>query len=194
MWFRASLVAVAVVCFLCAVSRGQPYNGDFEIPDESRPNTYYYDPNVFPPLGWDWLDTFDNKNYVALRTEFTPPIRDYWTIPNSFEAESFVLLSSGDAEGPYSDGATEYSSIKQIISVNPGDVLYGSYFFGTCDYGPWDDRGIIKAIPVDPNNFVDPNEIEIVFTSVNILGSFQSTDGWQNFQWTFEEGGEYLLY
>ena len=196
MWFRASLVVVAAACFLCAASRGQPYNGDFEIPDESRPNTYY-DPNVYPPLGWDWQDTDNNKNYVGLHTDFVPQPEQgqtiAWVIPAPASGERFVLLSTGDSEGPGSEGLTEYSRIEQIIKVCPGDTLYGSYFFGTCDYSPYNDTGTVKASPVDPNSGLRP--ILLAFSSVETLGNFKSTDGWQHFQYTFsgETCGDYVL-
>lgn len=198
MYFRA--LGVLVVCgLLCAVSQGQLLNGGFEIPDEERPNEYY-DPPLYPPLHWDFYDTAYNLNYVALHSEFIPQPEQgqvvRWFIPAPVEGEHFVLLSTGDSKGFRSESATEYSSIEQFITVNPGDVLSGYYFFGTCDYVPFNDTGLIKLLPADPNSGRD--EIQLVKVSVSDpeLGNYQATEGWQFFQYRFDENtnGEYLLY
>lgn len=196
---RAPLVVLATMCLFIAVSQGQPDNGSFEIPDEARPNRYY-DPNRFPPLNWDWLDSSTNKNYVGLHTQFIPKA-DYgqsitWTIPCTVDGSTFVLLSTGDAlgPGPDSDRYTEYSSIEQIVHICPGDVLYGSYFFGTCDYKPYSDTAMVEATPVDPNS--GGQYVLLVSVSVDKLGNFMSTDGWQHFQYAFsgETCCDYLLH
>jgi hypothetical protein len=182
-----TLCILLLLCLFCAVSQGQLLNGGFEIPDPNRATPWFT-----PPLDWDIF------NYAGLHSEFIPQ-PEYgqtvsWTIPAAYEGQYFLLLSTGDAEGPGSDPMITYSSIEQAITVCPGNVLYGSYFFGTCDYRPYNDTGTIKLIPVDPNDGLRP--ILLVSVSVDELGNFQSTDGWQQFSYTFtnETCGPYYLY
>ena len=191
MFRHIHLVALTVMCALCTVAQGNPANGSFEIPDPNRATEWFT-----PPLNWDWDNTPNNLNYANLVQNFTSP-QGCWTIPaptHPTHGNFFVLLSTGDAEGPRSDGKTEYSSIEQIITVCPGDTFYGDYFFGTCDYGSFCDTGIIQLFLVDPIEG-EPNTITIVSESVATVGD-RGYKGWEDFHYTFdiEECREYLLY
>ena len=182
-----ALCILLLTCSFCAVAQGQLLNGGFEIPDPNRATQWFT-----PPLHWD------SFNFAGIRSEYIPE-PEYgqvvtWTIPAPYEGHSFLLLSTGDVEGPGSDPLTVFSSLEQAITVCPGNVLYGSYFFGTCDYRPYNDTGLIKLIPVDPNDGLRP--ILLVSISVDDLGNFQSTDGWQHFSYMFSDAncGQYYIY
>ena len=156
----------------------QILNRSFEIPDPSRATQWFT-----PPMDWD---TF---NYAGLHSVFIPQ-PEYgqvvnWTIPAAYAGQYFLLLSTGDVQGPGSDPMITYSSIEQVITVFPGDVLYGNYLFGTCDYRPYNDTGLIKLIPVDPNDGLQP--ILLVSVSIDELYNFQFTNGWQQFSYTFTD-------
>lgn len=195
MYVRA--LSVFVVCLCCAATQGQLLNGNFLTPDYGRPNEWY-SPPVYPPLHWDFYNSTNNLNYVGLHSAFIPQPEQTqtitWFIPGPVEGPFFVLLSTGDAQGIRSESLTEYSSIEQLITVQPGDVLSGYYFFGTCDYIPFDDTGLIELYPDDPND--GRSTITLASLSVTTLGNYQATDGWQRFQYQFgdNEQGQYLLY
>ncbi len=182
-----------ILCGFCAASQEQLLNPGFEIADPSRATFWFT-----PPLNWDWCNTPNNMNYVGLHTSFVPQPEQgqvvTWSIPESVEGQYFVLLSTGDAEGLRSSFKTERSSIEQIITFMPGDIISGHYYFGTCDYMPYDDTGSIKLIPVDHNDGL--YSIVLASESVSGLGNYQSTDGWQYFRHQFNEStsGDYLLY
>ncbi|HDS83733.1 MAG TPA: hypothetical protein ENN97_00825 [Phycisphaerales bacterium] len=188
---RALFVALLSVSF-CAVSEGQLLNSSFEIPDPNRATPWFT-----PPMYWQWDDTPGNLNYVGLHRQFTPrpeqrqPV--YWSIPSPVEGDYFVVLSTGDAQGMDSAGKTLYSRIEQLISICPGDMISGYYFFGTCDYLPYDDTGRILLEPVDPNDGLRP--VILAEISTEDVGNYGSTHGWQYFHHRFDgpQCGQYVL-
>lgn len=188
-----ALIVLCIACPFCAASEGELVNGGFEIPDPNRATAWFT-----PPRHWLWYDTPANLNYVGLHTEFVPnpePFRPVaWSIPGPVEGDFFVLLSTGDAEGPGTYLKTLYSSIEQVISICPGDILYGYYFFGTTDYMNFNDTGLIMLDPVDPNDGHSP--VILAEISVQAVGNYGATDGWQFFRYKFntEICGDYILY
>lgn len=187
---------VSVACLICDVCAGQLLNPRFDIPDPNRATEWFT-----PPLHWDWFDTVNplNLNYVGMHTDFDPEPEHgqtvNWSIPGPVEGDYFVLLSTGDAQGTRSETKTLYSSIDQTITLCPGDVLSGYYFFGTTDYRPYNDTALITLDPVDPN---DPQHRKIVLVSISVddVGSYNSTGDWQYFRHQFktETCGQYVLY
>lgn len=184
---------VLIIHVFCSVSQCQLLNDSFEIPDPNRATAWF-----MPPRHWEWSNTPNNLNYVGQHKRYVPQPEEgqavAWSIPEPVEGTYFVLLSTGDAEGLRSSFKTEYSSIEQPISVCPGDMLSGYYFFGTCDYMPYNDTGTVKLTPIDPNDGLRP--IVLVSESVASLGNYQSTDGWQYFriQFNADSCGDYILH
>lgn len=196
---------LVITCFFCTTVHGQVQNGGFEIPDPNRATQWYT-----PPMYWHFQDSSRapmNKNYVGRHSSFIPiPEHDQnnvnWTIPAPFNGEKFVLLSTGDAEGFGTEAETFNSTISQIITLCPGDTLYGNYFFGTTDYSDYEDTAFGKLF--DPNlvllpqeGITDPNSnalldndpikknlgIELFLLSVDDVESFMATHGWKNFKY-----------
>jgi hypothetical protein len=191
--FSRALCISLLISSCCVFSLGQLQNGGFNAadPDPNRVN-HWFVPPLFYPLHWETL------NYACLHSSFIP-YPEYgqtvsWTIPAPVEGNQFVLLSTGDAEGIGSDPRIEFSSIQQTITACPGDILTGSYFFGTCDYRPFNDIGTITLMPIDPNNGLRP--LVLLSICIEDLGDFQSTEGWQSFYHRFTEDtcGQYYLY
>ena len=162
------------------------FNGDFEL---SEPNAII-DTNT--PTGWQ------TKNYVNVVSNFIPEPNqangnaDDWKIDiveglNPFEGQSFVVLSNSDVKPE-----PTYAHISQQIEVLQGQTLAGMYFFGTCDYIPFEDYATIKLIPNSNSNLRD---IILININVNDVGSFSSMAGWEKFEHTFtqEEAGFYEL-
>lgn len=180
-----------------AVSVGQLLNPSFDLPDEDRVTEWFT-----PPLHWDWHDTANNLNYVGLHTDFTPQPEQgqavHWSIPGPVKGQYFALLSTGDARGPGSSRDTLYSSIVQTITLCPNDRISGHYFFGTCDYLPYDDSAVIKLIPTDPNRVDRTLKRPIILAEISVkdVGNYKSTDGWQQFHYQFDyhECVEFYLY
>lgn len=159
-------------------------NGDFEL---SEPNAAI-DANT--PTDWQI------ENYAAVVTNFVPqPERGNtgnWKIDvveglDPFEGQSFVVLSTGDI-----DPDPMYARIVQQIEVFEGQRLAGMYFFGTCDYIPYEDYATITLVS-DSN----PSLRDIILLNINVadVGSYGSMDGWGVFEYTFslEEAGVYEL-
>jgi len=164
----------------------QIQNGRFEVPDPDRATDWFT-----PPKYWEF------ENYANLLSEFTPEPEQgqivSWSIPSPFEGQYFMLLSTGDIAGPGSDSSTIRSSAWQTLYATSGETLIGAYFFGTCDYLPYDDFASITLEAADPNDELRP--ITLVEISVLDVGSYSSTDGWQPFQHTFDSSqtGEYII-
>lgn len=165
---------------------GSIQNGRFEIPDPNQMTQY-----MTPPMNWQI------ENYAAL-LEFLIPNPENgptvtWKIEHPAEGQTFCLLSTGDLYGPGSDQLITRSSISQSVSFASGDILMGSYFFGTCDYFPYNDTGSIVLFPVDPNDGL--RDILLATANVEDVGNFGSTEDWVNFSYTFNEAtqGQYLL-
>jgi hypothetical protein len=166
---------------------GSIQNGGFEFADPNQPNPHC----IFPR---DWTV----ENYASLHTHFVPSPEwgqvVNWKIHGPVEGTRFCLLSTGDLYGPGSDTQITQSSMSQKISFANGDILMGSYFFGTCDYRPYDDTATILLSPVDPNDGLRNILIESI--SVEDVGNYGATIGWMPFSFTFtpETAGCYKLY
>ena len=153
-------------------------NGSFEV----------YEPNasdwIMPPVDWQY------ENYAGVHTEFTPSpepgnSKGYlvnWSIPGAVDGDYFCLLSTGDM-GDRSDAQITISTIQQQITLVPGETLYGSYFFGTCDWWPFLDEATITLSAVDPND--DPNFVTLVNINVDDVGDCGAMDGWQGIYYVF---------
>ena len=164
----------------------QIQNGDFELADPNRATEWFT-----PPKYWEF------ENYAGLHSEFVPqPEHNQtvdWSIPNPSEGEFFLLLSTGDVQGPGSDNSIERSSAQNVLHAVSGQTLVGSYFFGTCDYYPYEDYASITLEAQDPNDGLRP--ISLVEIDVGDVGDHQATDGWQTFYHTFNEAqtGQYII-
>jgi hypothetical protein len=168
---------VGIVCFCslgCALWGGL-LNGNFEI----------IDPNItewfIPPLYWHRVgDNPYGDCYAAVR-RFLVPSPQYdrskqqvdWMIPAAYEGKRFVVLSTGDL-GEESDPAIIHSTIYQTVTFLPGQKIAGAFFFGTCDYLPYNDYGQIYLLPVD-HNIGLPSEIVLAYADVIMVQDFQST-------------------
>ncbi|HOK95750.1 MAG TPA: hypothetical protein PK052_09910 [Anaerohalosphaeraceae bacterium] len=181
-----AILLIGASCF------AQLRNGRFEIPDPNASHQYYT-----PPKYWDYI------NYAGLHSSFVPtphpghrdPNAVQWSIPSAYEGSNFVLLSTGDTEGPGTDLPTITAAcISQAISVSPGNILMGNYLFGTTDYLPFNDTAVIILIPADSNDGV--GEIPIAQMDVLQVGDYKANDGWQSFFVRFDEqtAGDYILY
>jgi len=128
----------------------------------------------------DWNTT----NYAAVVCNFVPEPdgqgnTSNWQIDvdaglDPFEGDHFVILSSGDVEPD-----PNHAKIIQRVQTNPGEVLFGAYFFGTCDYTPFNDYAAITLVP-EPNSGLRP--IDVVSIDVSEVGSYGSTAGWVCFE------------
>jgi hypothetical protein len=184
---------------------GQIQNGDFELGD---PNA---DPNVLqyftPPADWV-VASYPPPFYAALHSSFVPvydPNREAtepnladlnWIGPEPFEGSLYLLLSTGSMN-IWPDNLIMRSEARQFLGFVPGNsVIRGAYFFGTTDYRPFNDMGIIQLIPyLDPCT-PDPNGPFILAScSVDDVGDYQCTDGWQTFSYTLDasEGKYYEM-
>lgn len=178
-------VIAGVILFQAAVW-ASIQNARFEIPDPNQATPYFT-----PPLSWDI------ENYAGLHSHFTPE-PEYgqdvqWTLENPVEGNSFCLLSTGDITGPGSDSQITRSSIRQEITLFEGDVLIGFYYFGTCDYSPYNDTAYIKLSPLDPNDGL--RDILLASISVADVGNYSSTEEWLRFSQSFDANtaGNYIL-
>lgn len=177
---------VAIVVMLQAVGWGSIQNGRFEIPDPNLATEYFT-----PPMDWNIENYAGLHNAFIVEPEYGQNIT--WNIGRPAQGEAFCLLSTGDIFGPGSDPQITRSSISQIITFACGDILMGSYFFGTSDYTPYNDTANITLFPVDPNGGL--RDILLATVSVVDVGDFGSTENWLEFAYTFDEvtQGEYVL-
>lgn len=183
-----STVAIFIFAFSMTCA-GCILNGSFEI---AEPNG---SPWFDPPVDWVY------RNYAGVHKEFVPipepqdnenkPSVD-WKIPEPVDGEFFCVLSTGDM-GEGSDASITFSTLRQRITMQPGDTLKGSYFFGTCDWVPFSDEGRIRLDAVDPNS--DPNVVELVFITVDDIGSFSAMADWEPFTYAYtgQQANEYDL-
>lgn len=181
------ILRIAYFCLLSCALWGGIQNGGFEIPD---PNITEW---FIPP--WAWKRATDNPYgdcYAGLHRYLVPsPQYDrskrevHWTVPAPYEGRRFVVLSTGDL-GDESDPAITHSTIRQKGTFQAGQRLSGAYFFGTCDFLPYNDYGKIYLTPVDPNSGL-PSEILLGYSDVSIVGDFQSTRRWIPFHYDFTE-------
>jgi hypothetical protein len=165
---RTLLFAViGILTFASALSAGSINNPGFESVDVGGE---FDTPS-------DWVV----ENYGAVVEGFIPNEysgdKSMWKIPLAeklmpYEGSRFVLLSSGDS-------TLQHGKISQQITVDAGDIITGAYFFGTCDYVPWDDYAEIKLVAAEGSGLSD---IILAHISVADVGNFGSTDGWVTFQ------------
>ncbi len=203
------LLSIAAVTILTAgVTNGGLENGSFETIDNPSRSELF---DVDTPAQWEIL------NYTAVLDHFTPSpasrinnessedwdtnILDNGLYPVA--GNSFVLLSTGDIDlEPHNPG---HAQISQEFQALAGETLYGSYFFGTFDYGVWCDYATINLIQSE-----DPNKsIPLVIVGINAtqnpnaadypiqldVEDHDSTQGWQSFEYIFTEetAGAYLF-
>jgi hypothetical protein len=156
--------AIGILAFTSALSAGSIKNSSFESVDVG---TEFDTPS-------DW----DVENYAAAVDGFIPDEysgdKSAWNIPldtelTPFEGSKFALLSNGDP-------TISYAKMSQTITVDAGDIITGAYFFGACDYVPWDDYAEIKLVAGAGSDIV------LVHISVADVGNYGSTDGWITFQ------------
>lgn len=208
------LTTACVLLVFAAAAQGQILNGGFEEPDPDRATASYT-----PPLHWFFQDItepgreFSNYNYVNLQTLLIKPsdMGDEVWLTKPFENEFFVVISSGE---PHQDRDNYHSTIEQLVTLEPGDILCGAYFFGTTDYAPYNDTAFGKLIPTDiivvskpyllldtdpdtgdfynlfgipENDTIHPNiGIELFRISVRDVGDYQSTFGWRRFTYAYD--------
>ncbi|HAL44386.1 MAG: hypothetical protein A2Y12_07685 [Planctomycetes bacterium GWF2_42_9] len=180
---RVSGQLVVFLALLCGAVCAEPNNGSFEF-SEPNETTTYLDPN-------EWV----TENIVTVSEGFTPESyageKNNWKIPiasnfPAFKKNKLLVLSTGDS-------SVKYSQAKQKINIHAGDKLTGVYFFGACDYRPYNDFGEIRLEPTIKNP--ELSEIQVVYTDIEMLGSYGSFYGWKRFEYTFseEQAGEYDL-
>ena len=179
------IVFCTLIMLFSGVSNAEILNGDFE--------NFINGPDFNTPADWDVV------NYAAVVPNFVPqPIRGSainWKIDinepglEPFEGNYFVVLSTGDIEPE-----PGYAKITQQIQAYAGETLSGVYFFGACDYLPYNDYATIKLLPQVGSPLRDIILIDIDIEDPNI-GTYGSNDGWQDFEYTFSEAeaGSYLL-
>ena len=166
------------------------YNGSFEYADPNNSAGYSV------PTGWTNLNYTNTISHLDMSLisgdsqNWSPNIVENGLGPA--DGDHLVLLSTGDVRPDEVNKAT----LSQDIKVRPGERLSGAYFFGTCDYLPWDDYAEIVLI-ADPNTMSEPNDIVLAMTSISILGEgdYASMEGWERFEYTFGEqkAGNYKL-
>ena len=193
------------MCALCTVAQGNPANGGFEI----------HEPN-YPEIPQDWYfeditngGEFYNINDIKLHALLNNPSNSNVWLDSALEKELFVVLSTGY---PYDkrEDPNYYSSIEQLIALEPGDTIYGAYFFGTTDWKPYNDTAFGKLIDPtlqlisspelwlntdDDGNFTYLSSIpsnDVIHPDVGIelfrtdVGSYVATEGWQPFEYRYE--------
>ncbi len=143
------------------------------------------------PVGWNV------ENYTVVVGHFIPHPEPgettNWRIDPTiglfpFEGEHFLVLSNDDMPDQ-----VLYSKVWQQVAIAAGKKISGAYFFGTCDYVPYDDYGQIKLVAPSGSGLSD---IELVNISTSDVESFSSTDGWVTFEsapFTAATAGTYTL-
>ena len=185
---RYLLIAIILILSFLVAEGWALLNADFEIPE---PNSLP-DPNFTPPAYWQ------HTNYTALHSSFIPNPEHgqtvNWSISAPYSGSKFLLLSTSDI-GPDSHNNIWSASVAQPIFLQAGSRISGAYFFGTCDYRPYNDYGTINLVPSDPNGYPGTSAIALAYVDVAAVGSFQSTKTWLNFQHTIslKEQGPYDL-
>ncbi|MFA6186654.1 MAG: hypothetical protein WC770_05510 [Phycisphaerae bacterium] len=150
-------------------------NPSFEIFDYNESLDYN------TPTGWERVNYAAITNYFNNRsTNWDPNFRGL--LP--YEGNYFVVLSS-------LDGMTNFSEIRQEITINPGDRLTGAYFFGTHDYIPYDDWAVIQLVDTN-DTVVGKNIVDVNIARVQSWGSMR---GWKRFDYVFDanQAGTYDL-
>ena len=188
-------------CFIiCAVVQSAVFgviqNGRFEVADPNSP------PYLVAPLHWTRVphpqSNYLDDCYASLHTDFDSP-NSGWRISHPQEGQYFVLLSTGGFDN-VDDRNVKGAAISQEVFLSGGDIIMGSYFFGTTDYRPFFDFGRITLERTDdPNNwFVIPG----TYCDVADVDSYQSThyispetNGWISFTYAIEpnQAGSYFI-
>jgi len=194
MYSRSLTFCLVCIVLIWLVGSGGAdiFNGGFELSDPV--NSF----GVSPPTGWK------NNNYtnIVSRLDMDLIDEDYtdnWSQDiiddglDPYEGDYLVLLST---ESNVPRDEIGYANISQQITVQRGERISGVYFFGTCDYLPFDDYAEIRLVS-DPNTMPDPNNITLARISISTpgIGSFASTEGWERFKHVFseEQAGNYTL-
>lgn len=181
-----AMMCALLVCQAAAIV--SPFNGSFELsePNESKSSQFSFPIN--DPNGWQTI------NFVTVSSGFLPlnfpGTKTNWQINmdiglRPFKGNNVLVLSSSDS----SVGTAE---ARQSVTIGEGDRITGAYFFGTCDYRPWDDWGDIRLIPKTSGLPV----ILVAYADIDLLGeNFGSFGGWQKFSHIFSaaEAGDYDL-
>jgi hypothetical protein len=142
------------------------------------------------PVNWSY------ENYANVVFSYIPVTErgweHVWDIGAPCEGDSFLVLSTGSV-GVTPDSDISYAKVSQETTFYAGEELSFNWFFGTSDYRPYYDYGQASLVPVNPADNL--NVIELVRISVNDVGDFGSTDGWQFTSFTFDaaNAGRYKL-
>lgn len=173
-----------------ASDAGNISNSDFEL---SKPSLY----GPFDaPKDWNCL------NYTEVVSSFNP--EDYppepgrgnyenWRVDSlvPVSGEYFLLLSTGHlSDKP----RYQLSYVSQLVEFEAGTKLSGYYFFGTYDYPTYFDRGAVELVPEKESGGYGDKEV-VVSKNVNEVGEYSSMEGWEYFEYAFDEenAGRYKL-
>ncbi len=180
------ITVILCVIWVCRAA-GEPNNGSFE-------QFVYNECTTFnEPNEWNTL------NFVTVVNGFLPDqfdgAKSSWRIPTdvnfpAFKGKHLLVLSSGDTTF---SSHVEYSQAWQQISIGQGDKLIGVYFFGACDYRPYNDWAEIKLVPLNDSNL---STILVAYADIELLDeNYGSFEGWTKFEYTFSaaEVGDYNL-
>lgn len=195
-------------------NEGDVFNGEFEVADLNRRTLF----SPTPPADWYFRDVltderglYVNKNAIQLKENFYKPQpgENILWLSGPQNGRFFVLLGTGPT---YDDRDQYHSTLSQLVVLNPGDVVCGYYFFGTCDYKPFVDTAFAKLIDphfnftiepslsletyedgsfknpdlIPPTDLIHPsNGIELFRISVSDVGDFRATEGWQRFYYRY---------
>ncbi len=175
------LTAIGILTFSCVSSASSINNSGFESSELGD--------------GFDIPSGWHVENYCAVISNFLPDAypgdKSAWQIDTNaeltaYEGSKFALISNGDS-------SVSYGRMSQQITVHAGDIITGAYFFGTCDYVPWDDYAEIRLVAADSSGL---ENIILVHISVADVSNYGSTDGWVTFQseaFTYLNCGTYTL-
>jgi hypothetical protein len=181
-----------VLIWLVGSGGADIFNGGFEL---SEPVNSF---GVKPPTGWkssNYTHTVSRLEMDLIDEERTDDwsedIVKYGLEP--YEGDYLALLST---ESNLPRDEIGYAKLSQEITIQGGERISGVFFFGACDYLPFDDYAEIRLMP-DPNTMPDPNNIMLAKISISTpgIGSFASTEGWEYFEYVFseQEAGKYTL-
>lgn len=182
-------------------------NGFFECCD---PNLSFY--NINPPICWKRIlhpesnilnDADPNDCFASVVSYFEAP-ETRWIIEVPDEGKTFVVLSSGGFDY-IEDSDIKGAILSQTVFLSAGDIIFGSYFFGTKDYSPYNDYGEISFVLRDPNIYPDsvvafsiPEsrcDVETVESFRSTLEMSPETHGWIPFTYVVEPNnvGDYFI-
>jgi hypothetical protein len=142
------------------------------------------------PVNWSY------ENYANVVSSYEPVTEHgmilNWFIEAPCEGNSFLVLSTGGV-GASLDIDISYAKVYQETTFYAGEELSFNWFFGTSDWRPFCDYGLASLIPANPADNL--SVIELVRISVNDVGDFGSTNGWQYVSFTFDtaNAGRYNL-